>query len=61
MKETKIYCDHCGHVIDEMKDFADIEDFRFIGIPKTDLCNDCFVVLERLIKEYLVKIGGQVG
>lgn len=42
MRETKIYCDHCGKVLDEMKDYTDGTLDIVVDCVKTDLCTDCF-------------------
>ena len=52
MRETKIYCDHCGKVLDCMKDYDDITiDYKKDYID-TDLCNECLDDLGKIIKTF---------
>lgn len=48
MKEIKIYCDHCGKVLDEMTDYTSITIELAHKMAVTDLCTDCF---ERLCEQ----------
>ena len=56
MRKTTIHCDHCGKELDEMKDFVE-QDVGFYKDNIVDLCNDCFVGLDKLIYEYCKKGG----
>jgi hypothetical protein len=40
--ETKIYCDHCGKVLDEISDYVDLTISAAHKRKCTDLCTDCF-------------------
>lgn len=57
MRETKIYCDHCGKVLDEMTDYVDAEIDTHIWF-KTDLCAECINELDRIVLEFCGKKGG---
>jgi hypothetical protein len=55
MKETKIYCDHCGKSIDPMVDFDDITiemSYKFINV---DLCYDCLYNLYEIVSDFVNK------
>lgn len=52
MTETKIYCDHCGKVLDRMIDFCDITIEANHKYQDVDLCVDCFENLWEQISEY---------
>ena len=58
MTEIKIYCDHCGKVLDEMHDYADCE-FTDTDYMRVDLCQECFNELDKIIKDYCKKGGGE--
>ena len=58
MKETKIYCDHCGKVLDEMKDYVDTE-IEARAWFKVDLCSACIGELENFVFEFCGKRGGE--
>lgn len=52
MRETKIYCDHCGRELDCMKDY---EDITIEGAKKdinTDLCTKCADDLDKIIETF---------
>ena len=55
MKETKIYCDHCGAVLDEMVDYTDCEIDTIKSFVKCDLCKECVELLDETIKKFLNK------
>jgi hypothetical protein len=56
MKETKIYCDHCGKVLDEMCDYTDTEiEVRYFF--KCDLCAECIDKLDKIVLAYCKKGG----
>ena len=54
MRETKIYCDHCGKVLDPMKDFDD-QEFDVISWFKADLCISCADELNIIVLKYCGK------
>ena len=58
MRETKIYCDHCGKVLDDMKDYTDTE-IDAIAWFKTDLCAGCAGELSNIVRKYCGKEGGK--
>ena len=41
MKETKIYCDHCGKELDTMKDYTDLDIDLCAYVVHCDLCKNC--------------------
>lgn len=52
MTETKIYCDHCGKVLDLHHDYGDIWiDWEEDGI-NTDLCIECIDDLGKIISTF---------
>ena len=56
MKETKIYCDHCGKELDPMKDYTDVlADIENIYARETDLCITCFEELCCMIEKFCSK------
>ena len=54
MRETKIYCDHCGKVIDNMNDHVDV-DIDVLGFINTDLCAECVEELQKIVLEFCRK------
>lgn len=42
MTEIKIYCDHCGKVLDTMSDYINVEIEAAHKRKFTDLCAECF-------------------
>lgn len=57
MKETNIYCDHCGKALDTMLDYADLTiEASHIWTP-TDLCAECFDKLCKVICDFCKKGG----
>ena len=56
MRETKIYCDHCGKVIDDMKDYTYLE----INEIECDLCAGCAKELNKVVMKYCGKEGDKV-
>ena len=57
MREVKIYCDHCGKVLNEMKDYVDTEINAHTWF-KTDLCDKCIKDLDRIVREFCGKKDG---
>jgi methionyl-tRNA synthetase len=52
MTITKVYCDHCGKVLDPMHDYIKHEmDIKFNTI-RVDLCEKCVDTLEKEVKEF---------
>lgn len=58
MRETKIYCDHCGKVLDEMKDYTDTE-IEVKSWFKCDLCSDCINELNNIVLSFCKKGGAE--
>jgi hypothetical protein len=56
MTEVKIYCDHCGKVLDEMHDYCDTE-IECYSYMKADLCKKCLLELDSIIQKFLKKGG----
>ena len=52
MTEVKIYCDHCGKELDEMKDYADIKIELAHLWKKHDLCTDCLEKLKVVVDNF---------
>lgn len=52
MRETKIYCDHCGKELDEMHDYTGME-FNDVAVLDCDLCKECMDKLDKLIREFV--------
>jgi hypothetical protein len=52
MKITKVYCDHCGKILDNMSDYIDLEFEVCHKSHKVDLCTECFEKLDERIKEF---------
>lgn len=59
MRETKIFCDHCGKVLDEMKDYTDTE-IDVIAWFKTDLCTSCADEISDIVLKFCGKEGDKV-
>lgn len=52
MKEEIYKCDHCGKIMDVIKDYIDAE-FEGPGFYETmDLCEDCYRELKEFIESY---------
>ena len=58
MRETKIYCDHCGKVLNEMTDYVDTEIETHTWF-KTDLCDKCIKELDQIVLEFCGKKDGE--
>ena len=56
MRETKIYCDHCGKVLDNMTDYCDTE-IEVKSWFKCDLCNECITELDNIVLTFCKKGG----
>lgn len=56
MRETKIYCDHCGKVLDEMHDYVDIDLDIGRDYVKTDLCAECLNKLLKITKHFCSRV-----
>lgn len=53
MKETKIYCDHCGKVLDTRYDYNDITiEMNHKWQDHIDLCEECFEELWNIINKF---------
>lgn len=56
MKDYKFRCDHCGKVLDEMRDYTEAElDLPVGWWQNTDLCKECAEELCRIVEEFLHK------
>lgn len=53
MKETKVYCDHCGKEIDTFKEYPDIRISLNHVNAETDLCEKCFNDLNIIVGKFL--------
>ena len=52
MRITKVYCDHCGKILDNMSDYIDLK-FEVGHIPHiVDLCSECFEKLNEKIDDF---------
>lgn len=52
MKSNKVFCDHCGKELNEMKDYIDLSiDLNHIWRTH-DLCADCLEKLKDIIDEF---------
>ena len=51
MTITKVYCDHCGKILDPMHDYLDNE-MEIFHTFRADLCNKCIDTLEKKVKEF---------
>lgn len=60
MRETKIYCDHCGKVLDEMKDYPDTE-IDVIAWFRTDLCASCAKEISNTVLKFCGKEGDKTN
>ena len=56
MRETKVYCDHCGKVLDKKFDYNDTE-IDFKTWFKCDLCAGCIDELDKFVLEFCKKGG----
>ena len=52
MKENKIYCDHCGCVLDTMSDYVDLEIEICHKTHRADLCTTCFEQLNLNVENF---------
>ena len=57
MRVTKDYCDHCGKVLNCMKDYGDTE-VTILTFFQTDLCADCIKELDDIALKFCGKKGG---
>lgn len=55
MTETRTYCDHCGVELNNMKDYIDICIDDFYSYFDTDLCKDCFMELNNMVRKFCGK------
>ena len=55
MTETKIYCDHCGAELNQMKDYTNYDMDTVKDFVNCDLCEDCVEALDKMIKKFLNK------
>ena len=53
-------CDHCNKTLNEEKDYIDITDLNYMvfndmvkGVPRIDLCTECYEELCGIIKDYI--------
>ena len=52
MKENKIYCDHCGKELNEMKYYVDIQ-IELGHLWRThDLCDECLDDLKKVVDRF---------
>lgn len=56
MRETKVYCDHCGKELNEMFDYCDTE-IEAKSWFKSDLCKGCMDELEQIVLAFCKKGG----
>lgn len=59
MTEIKIYCDHCGKVLDVMSDYGGVEIEVAHKYRKADLCTGCFEQLFDIIDAFCEVKGGE--
>lgn len=52
MKVSKVFCDHCGMVLDEMHDYVDLHIEICHKEHNVDLCDECFEKLDKIIKGF---------
>jgi hypothetical protein len=60
VKETKIYCDHCGKVIERATEFVDIKINMHCNAVGTDLCQTCYGELYDLVLKFVGKGGDAI-
>ena len=58
MKENKIYCDHCGKVLDTMTDFDDVQIEMAHKWTTADLCAECLDELYDIVCAFCERKGG---
>lgn len=58
MKDNKIYCDHCGKVLDTMTDFDDVQIEAAHKWTTADLCAECLDKLYDLVCAFCEAKGG---
>ena len=56
MREIKVYCDHCGKVLDEMHDYPE-QEVGLIRYELADLCKECLEKLDEIIRAFCKKSG----
>lgn len=52
MTEIKTYCDHCGKVLDDMKDYPDTE-ISILNYCKADFCAKCLSELQDIVDDFI--------
>lgn len=52
MKISKVFCDHCGNVLDEAYDYVDLKIEANHKTHDVDLCSDCFEKLNNVIGKF---------
>ena len=58
MRITKVYCDHCGKILDDMSDYIGLR-FDISHIPHiVDLCVKCFEKLNEKIDDFAKRSEG---
>lgn len=50
-------CDHCGKILDEMKDYTNTDIDICYNTVSCDLCNDCIDELAKVVKAFVKKEG----
>jgi hypothetical protein len=52
MTITKVYCDHCGKILDNMSDYIDLKFDVCHKMHNVDLCVNCFEKLDEKIRSF---------
>lgn len=60
MKETKVYCGHCGKQLDVMRDFDDTTIELSHKWYTADLCAECLDSLYEMIVTFCSKSGDEL-
>lgn len=50
-------CDHCGKILDDMKDYPNIDIDICCQTVSCDLCNDCVDELAKVVEAFAQKGG----
>lgn len=52
MRKTTYTCDHCGVILDEKKDYLELEIDNGLEYFESDLCRNCFKELDKYTREF---------
>lgn len=58
MRVIKDYCDHCGKELDCKTDYCETE-IEAKTVFRADLCDKCITELDKIVREFCDRKGGE--